>query len=271
MPDTVYIDYGYQLITKFPQSRTIRGEYDGQVIWIKQSVPPKARIWHKLQKYVALMLPMQILRVTVSAGGGKTLRLEGGRLREFADNGLHVPQVLGVNDDMLILTDLGPQLRAYLDNETDAAKRLDVLKKTMQGMAGLHAKGMVHGRPYLRDMTWDGDKIGFLDLEENPLAVMDLKVAKARDIWIFLGAAARFARAGRGKGPMSSYDPAIMHAIFGEYGAQLDEQTEKELKKFIRLIRPLRWAVEHFLWNHVGNDVRQSVIATICIEKHLNM
>ncbi len=49
-----------------------------------------------------------------------------------------------------------------------------------------HARGAYFGQPLPRNLTWDGDKVGFIDFEEDPLEVMDLSEAQARD-WLMFG------------------------------------------------------------------------------------
>lgn len=259
-----YLEFGRQLIAQYPQSRTIRGRGADDGLWVKQAVPPKARIWHVLQKMVAACVPNPILRATVSSGGGNALRMEATRLQEFLDKGFHAPVVKAVNDEMLILGHLGPQLRDALDQMPDAGMRLDVMKAATRELARLHRSGLAHGRPYLRDMTWDGVQVGFLDLEENPVNVMPLAAAQARDVWVFLSAASRFAREPAQK---YVYRPDVIFALLAEYKRHADNMAVPELLKFIRMMRPLRYLFERkVLWQKVGSDVRQSVFVTQCLE-----
>lgn len=259
-----YLQFGRKLIAQYPQSRTIRGRGADDCLWVKQAVPPKARIWHVLQKIIAACIPNPIVRVTVSDGGGNALRMEATRLQEFRVKGFHVPEVKEFNDEMLILTHLGPQLREALDQMTDAEARLEVMKNATRELARLHRAGLAHGRPYLRDMTWDGAQVGFLDLEENPVEVMPLASAQARDVWVFLSAASRFALDPVQK---NVYRPHIIFALLAEYKSHSEGAALPELEKFIRMMKPLRYLLERrWLWEKVGNDVRQSVFVTQCLE-----
>ena len=259
-----YLEFGRALITQYPESRTIRGRGVEDYLWVKQAVPPKARIWHVLQKIIAACVPDPMLRATVSDGGGNALRMEATRLQEFRAKGFHAPEVLAFNDDMLIIRHLGPQLRDALDQMKDAEQRLAVMKIATAELARLHNAGLAHGRPYLRDMTWDGDKIGFLDLEENPVDVMPLASAQARDVWIFLSAASRFARDPQEK---NVYRPDVIFALLSEYKRHAGETTLPVLATFIRRMRPVRYLLERpYLWHKVGSDVRQSVFVTQCLE-----
>ncbi len=259
-----YHSYGTKLVTNNPDARTVCTTIEGQRIWFKQPVPPKARVWHKIQKFLAGTINHPILRVTVSNGGASALRAEAQRLIEFKERGFHAPEVLAVYDDMIVMTDAGPQLRAYLDQLQSYDERLTLLKTTMQEMARLHQSGLAHGRPYMRDMTWDGEKIGFLDLEEDPLKVMPLSTAQARDVWIFISAASRYARRA---GCKNIYEGDLVYELYDEYARSANEDTLKELRSFVLFLKPIRKVLDNkILWNHIGRDARQSVFVNRCLE-----
>lgn len=262
-----YYSFGTSLISQHPASRTIRGELDGRVLWIKQTVPPKARIWHRLQKILAALFAKPILRGTVSEGRAENLRAEAKRLQDFAACGFHVPEVLAVYDEFMVMVDAGPQLRAALDETKDTALREQTLLCAIRALADLHAGGLAHGRPYVRDMTWDGKQIGFLDLEEDPVKVMPLAAAQARDVWIFLSAASRYARPA---GQKMHYEPALIQTLFAEYQKTARPDTLKELEIFVMFLRPVRRLLDNeFLWPKIGTDARQSVFINRCIESLL--
>jgi len=260
-----YLSFGRAVIQKNPESRTLYGVHEGSRIWIKQPCPPKARIWHDLQKFLAWVCRQPILRCTVSPGGGHSLRQEADRLQEFKDKGYNVPSILALDDDLLVLSDAGPQLRSFLDKMDDANGREQILLETVRALANLHANGMVHGRPYTRDMTWDGEQIGFLDLEENPAKVMPMPMAQARDIWVFLGSAARHARDGK-----YNFSSDLIKSLYREYTRHVGPEIIAELRIFVNFLSPLRRLGQtSFLWPKIGKDARQSVFITQCLHEEL--
>lgn len=262
-----YRRIGQQLVTNNPDARTVCTEIEGRNIWFKQPVPPKARVWHFLQKGFSLLIPRPILRATVSKGGAAALRAEAARLVQFKEAGFHVPDVLAVHDDMIVMTDAGPQFRAALDTMPDYESRLMALKKAIRTMAALHKAGLPHGRPYMRDMTWDDEKLGFLDLEEDPLKVMPLHTAQARDVWIFLSAASRYALK---NGCKKTYEGNLAAELYAEYAKDAAPETLAELESFVRFLSPLRKLLDRpLLWDHIGRDVRQSIYVNRCLEAYL--
>ena len=262
-----YLTFGTALFEETPHSRILNGMIDGQKIWFKQAAPPKARIWHHLQKILAAFIPLPILRSTVSPGGAAALQAEAARMVHFKAQGFHVPSILATNEQMIAMTDLGPQFREVLDRSDSAEDHLTLLKTAIRTMARLHQAGLAHGRPYMRDMTWDGERLGFLDLEEDPLQVMPLPVAQARDVWIFLSASSRYARR---KGEKKIYEGSLIPALYHEYKEHAAAETIAELRRFILFLRPLRKILDQgFLWNSIGQDARQAVYVNRCLEDAL--
>lgn len=260
---TDYLAFGQSLIDARPESRTMYGWLNGERIWIKQTCPPKARIWHSLQKILAAVLRQPVLRCTVSPGGPAALAQEAERLAIFKARRFYVPDVLARNRNMLILSDAGPQLRTWLDSREDDATRKEALSQAARALAAVHKAGMTHGRPYVRDMTWDGNRIGFLDLEEDPVRVMPLSCGQARDVWLFLGSVARFARLPDNK---YIYKEDLISDIWAVYVRDTDPQVIAALESFVMFLNPLRrWLEKNGLWRRIGDDARQSVFVTRCL------
>lgn len=264
-----YLIFGTCLISAHPGSRTLSGDYEGRKLWIKQTVPPQSRIWHTLQRAMASLSGLPILRATVITDDSPiNLEHEAKRLRTFKENGFKVPDVLAVYDTMMVLTDVGPQLRTTLDQTLDSERRVEILKQAIRNLAALHRKGLVHGRPYLRDMTYENAEIAFLDLEEDPLTVMPLAAGQARDLWIFLGSASRYARL---PGNKAAYDPALIKTLYEEYGQICDSAVVEELRRFIHFLMPVLKIIEKpLIWKKVGTDARQAGIATRCLYECLS-
>lgn len=113
------------------------------------------------------------------------------------------------------------------------------------------------------DKRGTSSRIGFLDLEENPVAVMPLSCGQARDIWLFLGSATRFAR---DRDDKCIYHEELIGELWQEYAAHTDPAILPALEKFVRFMDPLRALLEKpFVWRKIGNDARQSVFVTSCI------
>ena len=101
--------------------------------------------------------------------------------------------MLALTEGSVVLSDTGKQLRGVLLGMADAQLKFAMLERAMRGLVAVHAAGLSHGRPFLRDMTVDADDtLHFLDLEEDPTARMTLEDAQARDVWLLLSSCTEF-------------------------------------------------------------------------------
>jgi len=138
-----------------------------------------------LLNFVARRFQLDALRPPPHRGGDAAKTTEARRLGELQAQGVNVPMVLGTGRATLVLGDNGSSFNTCL-READNAGRDLLVASAMQAIAAAHARGAYFGQPLPRNLTWDGENIGFIDFEEDPLEVMDLAQAQARD-WLMFG------------------------------------------------------------------------------------
>ncbi|SEK74443.1 hypothetical protein SAMN05428989_0716 [Pseudoxanthomonas sp. GM95] len=136
--------------------------------------------------FIAQRMGMGPLRPPPHRVGGEALDTEARRLGELAAQHVHVPQVLGRGKDSLVLSDNGRSLAGWLRDARDEEGCDRLVRLALQAIGQAHATGAYFGQPLPRNMTFDGRRIGFIDFEEDPLEVMDLAQAQARD-WLMFG------------------------------------------------------------------------------------
>lgn len=103
-------------------------------------------------------------------------------LHGFKAKGAPVPDIVAETPDRVILADHGAPMHRML---ASGAADGNLMRKTGAALAGLHALGLAHGRPSLRDICWDGTELTFLDLE----AGAKLKATprdQARDLYLLI-------------------------------------------------------------------------------------
>lgn len=119
--------------------------------------------------------------------------VEKRRLAELRTLDIRVPEVLAEGESMLVLSDIGPTLSHELGRCEDDPLRVDALvDKAVEGIAEAHARGAYFGQPWPRNLTLERGRVGFLDFEEDPLDVMTLEQAQARDWLLFAYGTARY-------------------------------------------------------------------------------
>lgn len=227
--------------------------HNGHTLWIKRIEGSKKKSRHHIQKLASALIPFPILKLTVSPGGEIAARNEAERLRLFHASDIHCPQLLYADDTHLITTDAGIPLEQHLKTLSDN-NRNDFIMLATNALAALHAKGLCHGRPYLKDFVWDKSKktIGFIDLEENPLTVMSLAEAQARDLWIFIG----------GITPFYPDDVESLAAIIRTYDRDAPHDYREPLDKLVRILSPIRKLLRLLFQDDLGRDTLKAVRAT---------
>lgn len=234
---------------------------DGRAVWVKKASRPKAKIWHKMQYLCSCVFLNPIIRSTVSTGGPKGLAAEALRIAALAAAGFHVPHILGQGEDFMVLSDAGFELKSYLSalGDEKQTEREVLLEQASLALARLHNAGFVHGRPHLKDMVYDKDKdvIGFLDLEEDPLAVMPPAHAQSRDIWLFLCSSMRYLKA----------DPAHMDKLYKAYLKARGIAPLRPLRRLTRLLAVPCLVIRKTVYSHVGKDVKHVVLVNERLEK----
>jgi hypothetical protein len=167
-------------------------QLDGRRVWIKDYAPAgrarrlSAAIWNTL----AGALGIALLRSPPRHAAAASARVEHRRLDELAAQGVRVPPVLGAGRDVLLLGDLGTALGHELRASRRAGDtaRIDALvERAFAAIADVHRRGGYLGQAFARNMTVDEAGIGFLDFEEDPLEIMPLRDAQARD-WLMFAA-----------------------------------------------------------------------------------
>ncbi len=143
---------------------------------------------------IARGLDIDALRPPPHPGGGEAKDIEARRLAQLEAQGVHVPRVLGEGASTLLLSNLGDTFAARLRAADGDASRIDALTQAVvDAIAEAHARGAYFGQPLPRNITLDdAGRVGFIDFEEDPLEVMSLPQAQARDWLMFAFGMAKY-------------------------------------------------------------------------------
>lgn len=128
-----------------PRDRVVPLCHEGKRYWVKFREERKT-FRHRILKGNALA----------------ALAREKDLLSAFAKRDVPVPRIVAHSSECVILTDHGPDLTEVL-KETSRADA--ILRRVGETLAEMHAAGVAHGRPCIRDICWDNNTVTFLDLE----------------------------------------------------------------------------------------------------------
>lgn len=96
-----------------------------------------------------------------------------------------VTDLVVLTPDYMVTRDGGSNVKDWLDKDIPEEEKEHILERAGEALASLHQCDIVHGRPALRDMTWDGKHLTFLDWE-NRMYSKDREEQKAIDLILIL-------------------------------------------------------------------------------------
>ena len=218
--------------------RIARVEVDGRTVWVKDFSRVSAPKWHGLQKAAFLLTRLEMVQPVPSPGGLQGLDHEVEAIRRFREIGARVPEILWIRGAVLAMSDIGETIRDIRHRDGEAAIERPAIAAARE-LGRIHASGLVHGRPILRNLTWDGRTPGFMDFEEQPLAVMRSDAARARDIVLLLMSLGRRCRPGVLEEALDAYEtpPGVRSELRRAAGAArpLTGRFGRILLKAVRL------------------------------------
>lgn len=133
-----------------PDARIGRFEVAGQVFWIKSVDTPG--LINRLQKGP----PTAAFDADLAA------------MKSLAAQGIPVPEIVAEGPGIVVTRDGGPTLERILRDQLGSLDdRVEAFSTAAATLAFMHAKGISHGRPVLRDLCWNDGRLTVLDLENH--------------------------------------------------------------------------------------------------------
>ncbi len=235
-------------------SRVERVALSACQVWIKRYGTKKPSTWRHLQRVFSRIVPLAFLRPCAYLSARQMAEREMQRIGLFRQRGVAVPEVLYASNGALVLADAGITVQRRLAQlkESDPAAHDELMVACAAELGRLHAKGLCHGRPYPRDMFFAGDRLGFMDFEEDPQTVMSLAVAQARDIWLLFLQIATGARLGL----------ATQNRAYEAWSEQAPAAARAELQRMIRFLGGFLFLARLIGRVHMGSDLQRFIVAT---------
>lgn len=191
-----------------------------------------ARLVHQGRRYIIKSVEQHATWLDRLQKGdpNKAFKRELDLLKAFAARGAAVPHVAASDATQMIVADSGETLSTLVSQGriTD-----DILHKAGRALAGLHALGLAHGRPAIRDLCWDGAQITFIDLEAGAKLCPTAR-DQARDVMLLLNSVFAMAPA---------HHPIAQH-IWAGYQAGDTRGLTEDMRKLARNL----WWLEALAW-----------------------
>jgi tRNA A-37 threonylcarbamoyl transferase component Bud32 len=140
---------------------------------------------HRVLNMFAWMAGVPYLKAVPVHGGARSQAIELQRLQALRQAGLSVPEVHHVAGDYFVMSYLGSNdLARALREQGSGAYGLWMA--AMEHLLLVHARGQYLSQCFARNIIVADDFRGMIDFEDDPLEVMTLAQAQARDWLIFL-------------------------------------------------------------------------------------
>lgn len=179
------MDYQYWLKTLAEQqTQTIAAHTlpNGEKVWVRK-VGKHIPAWrYRLMDVAVRLFDLGALQPIPNVGGEAALDIECIRLSELAALEIPVPRLLARLPGCLMISNLGERhLGVELSRLTDL---LPAWQEGLQAIADVHEKHACLSQAFARNMIrMENGRIGFIDFEDNPQAILPLNICQSRD-WL---------------------------------------------------------------------------------------
>lgn len=223
-------------------------------VWIKRHGDKGRRAIVAVQTALASALRLSFLRPAPAETGEGMVARDLRRMAGFAAKDIPTAQIIYTSGNAIVLNDVAPTVERRLNQlrKSDQGAHDDLLVFCSGELGRLHAAGLCHGRPFPRDMFVKDGRLGYIDFEEEPEAVMPLAVAQARDLWLlFLQLSDRAVDRRQ-----------VQDRAYAAWAASAPQAAIVELRAMTRQLARFLWLARLIGRIHMGRDLRQFILAT---------
>ena len=174
---------------------------DDEQVWLKKAGQRNGLWGYRVLGALARALRLPVLRPVPNLGGDQAIATEARRLRDLAGRGLRVPAVLAQQPGGLLLAHLGrpgqptPSLGDEIEHALPQGPEvvLALWQEGLQALSYVHATGTSLSQAFARNLVRCPDgTVGYIDFEDDPVAVLPLAHCKARDALCYVHSTALF-------------------------------------------------------------------------------
>lgn len=251
-----------RLLLEGATTRISSTRLEGRTVWIKRFDAEPRPLAKRVHAALSPLLPAAF-RASPEVGPAGCVEREARKLAAFRAAGFLSPRIVHRGAAVLVFSEAAPiaenelvRLRAAGDDEGHDALLVDAAG----ALGRAHARGLCHGRPHPRDMFVQGGEWGFLDFEEEPEAVMPLRFAQARDVWLLFMQVAHRA--------LGRSTPA---RAFAAYRAAAPAETVAALRRVVAMLSLLLPALTLLKPVGLGKDGRRLLDAICFLRLALRM
>lgn len=160
-----------------------------QVVWVRRSDSHNSIWLYRLLDFFVKILKADALKPVPSLGGKVAIVNEANAITRLSQCGVRVPQLLAINDNALMMTDIenSQTLISALYQTKKLEQLLAVWKIGVEAIVDMHNKNTHVSQCFARNMMINtNNEITFIDFEDAPEKVLSLANCQIRDWLCFL-------------------------------------------------------------------------------------
>ncbi|WP_223786668.1 hypothetical protein [Marinicella meishanensis] len=173
------------------QLTTTAGTY-----WLKKAAPARGIFRYHALNLFSWLLRLPLLKAVPQPGGQAAIANEVKRLQTLMAAGVPVAPLVAHADDWLLIKDVGTSIiRAMKNPRTEQPRRQALFQACLQAIKAVHQQGQYLSQAFIRNLLLQDAEslsVAFIDFEDDPLTVMSVAEAQARDVLLLVNSTARF-------------------------------------------------------------------------------
>lgn len=152
---------------------------------VKGHRAPRSVTPRRLFNWAMQLAGLSTLKIPLRDGGPLAQQVEVRRLIQLQAAGVRVPTLMHVEPEFFVQEYLtGPDLSRELSHSKDADGKLALWQQGLAAVLAVHRRGENLSQAFARNFIVTPQGIAAIDHEEDPLEVVSLAQAQARD-WLF--------------------------------------------------------------------------------------
>jgi tRNA A-37 threonylcarbamoyl transferase component Bud32 len=156
-------------------------------VLVKAQRQQRHPIRYALLSALAFVLKLPMIKAAPAPGGVHAQHIEVLRLSALRQAGVQVPAVLHSAPDWFAMEYVdAPNLLESLQRDMPMSERLAIWLQGAKAMGHVHARGQALSQAFARNCLWYRGQTWFIDFEDDPVSVMPLEQAQARDWFAYL-------------------------------------------------------------------------------------
>ncbi|TDR23603.1 lipopolysaccharide kinase InaA family protein [Marinicella litoralis] len=168
---------------------------DQGIFWLKKTAPARGVFRYHALNLFSWLMRLPLLKAVPQPGGKQAIANEVHRIQQLTKAGVNVAELLAHDDDWLLLKDGGQSIVKIMKQEnTQQAVKQKLLQTCLNAIKQLHQKNLYLSQGFIRNMLLNESTqtVTFIDFEDDPLEVMGIAHAQARDLLLLVNSTARF-------------------------------------------------------------------------------